>query len=138
MGINRFWTFYWIALLCCGSLFHWPQHFTYVDSMTCYLVYTLGSTGLKYLPATCVFLTFSSHWLFGQKTTTQSSPYLAYQFLTYPVLTPSLFHLQCTLMHIHKTSSGEYLINRNFVNLPIKLLKQTWYWIYFFFLLFKA
>ena len=47
---------------------------------------------------------------------------LVYQFLTYPVLTPSLFHLQCTLMHFHKTSSGDNFTKN--VNISVRSICQ--------------
>ena len=51
---------------------------------------------------------------------------LVYQFLTYPVLTPSLFHLQCTLMHFHKTSSGDNFTKN--VNISVRSIRQLCFW----------
>ena len=51
---------------------------------------------------------------------------LVYQFLTYPVLTPSLFHLQCTLMQFHKTSSSDNFTKN--VNTSIRSVCQLCFW----------
>ena len=51
---------------------------------------------------------------------------LVYQFLTYPVLTPSLFHLQCTLMQFHKTSSSDNFTKN--VNISIRSVCQLCFW----------